>query len=179
MNNIDTPRSSVEAKLKTGSIAGDLLFEDKKGQNNVVKLKIFEVNKFDNPNSFKDHLEESNNSYNYDKLFDLKISSTPLSRLTLLTAPIKEKVWLRSTIIPSKEKKKQIYTLISSDNECFMLKAIRNKNKEFSIYSNSSCTDLIGKITVNFLGNLYKIFKVNEKNSSVLDLETKYVIKIF
>ena len=101
---------------------------------------------------------------------------------SVLIHPLKENIWFRGTIIPSVYKKNQKFTLLLSDTDQFVLMAIRNKAREWSIYSDQIGIKLVGKITCNLLGNFYKTYKSGTENSGPqiilppnLDMETKYV----
>ncbi|MCQ2818608.1 MAG: hypothetical protein MJ252_15170 [archaeon] len=177
---MDTPRSD-SMEQKGASVAEMALLNENSREGNKLtlldrKMKSSEE-KLTEPMEFSNELIETDNKSSEVK--DTIPEITPCA----LVRPLKENIWFRGTVIPNLNEKNQKFKLLSSDSGKVILTALRNKNREWNIFSDEGEHCLIGKIKCNLLGNFYEIFKSNisalshiEGQPNILALEIKYVI---
>ena len=135
--------------------------EIKRLLNNNIQIKDNEIK----PNNFSD--------INFNQYYT-KLNSE--NKIILLSYPINQNIWLRGRIKKIKLKNKEIYEYYIDSFNTIIMSAIKSNRKQFNIFIDNHFLIKIGKISINILGN---VFKVKMNNNLENKCNIKYVSKIF
>ena len=142
----------------------------------TLDVKKNEIKRLLNNNfQIKDNEIKSNNlsDINFNQYY-IKLNSE--YKIILLSYPINQNVWLRGRIKKIKLKNKEIYEYYIDSFNTIIMSAIKISRKQFNIFIDNHFLIKIGKISINILGN---VFKVKMNNNLENKCNIKYVSKIF
>ena len=142
----------------------------------TLDVKKNEIKRLLNNNfQIKDNEIKSNNlsDINFNRYY-IKLNSE--HKIILLSYPINQNVWLRGRIKKIKLKNKEIYEYYIDSFNTIIMSAIKISRKQFNIFIDNHFLIKIGKISINILGN---VFKVKMNNNLENKCNIKYVSKIF
>lgn len=142
----------------------------------TLDVKKNEIKRLLNNNfQIKDNEIKSNNlsDINFNQYY-IKLNSE--HKIILLSYPINQNVWLRGRIKKIKLKNKEIYEYYIDSFNTIIMSAIKISRKQFNIFIDNHFLIKIGKISINILGN---VFKVKMNNNLENKCNIKYVSKIF
>jgi hypothetical protein len=144
-----------------------------------------ENNKNLNFNSINNIFNNNNNNKNYENIFPIEFTRkfkkmNTLGKSLFLSEPIKKNYWFRGRIRIIQTNKQIIYKFFADNINIFMMSAYKTKNYEYKIFLNEKFNHKIGKITSNFIGNLFNIIMYdNEKYTCSIKYVKYFFYNIF
>ena len=142
-----------------------------------IKEKTLDVKKNEIKRLLNNNFQIKDNEINSNNLSDINyIKLNSEYKIILLSYPINQNVWLRGRIKKIKLKNKEIYEYYIDSFNTIIMSAIKISRKQFNIFIDNHFLIKIGKISINILGN---VFKVKMNNNLENKCNIKYVSKIF
>ena len=94
-------------------------------------------------------------------------------KIYILSFPLSKNIWFKGKIKKIKILNNEVYHYYNDKYNILLMTAIKNSKKNFTIFDDEYFLNKCGEITVNFLGNIFKIY-MNNNNSN--NCQLKYVI---
>ena len=136
------------------------------------KELIMKFDIYDNKKSKKKYKQICNNMNELD-FINYYIKMKNKDKIYILSFPISKKIWFKGKIKKIKILNNEIYQFYNENYNILLMTAIKNSKKNFTIFDDEFFLNKCGKITVNFLGNLFKIYMNNNDSNNC---KIKYVI---